>query len=225
MKPLEIRRAVTERYGRLARGGSCCGPGEAEVELGLESPLDHLALKPGEKVLDLGSGRGGEVLEVSRLVGPEGLAIGVDATPEMVWAARERAEALGASNVEYRLGEIEALPVADASVDVIISNCVINLSPDKSRVFGEARRVLRPGGRIIISDVVAAEEGVIPQGADWPSCGAGAAPVSDYRRWLEESGFTSIEISDRGSCGCGEGELRVAIVKAQKPRTRPEGRP
>ncbi len=217
MQPIEIRRAVTDRYRGLAQGGSCCGPGEAEVEqLGLESPLGYLDLRSGETFLDLGSGMGREVLEAAHQVAPRGLAVGVDATPEMVWRARSEAQAAGVKNAEFRLGEIEALPVADASIDALASNCVINLSPEKSRVFREAHRVLRPGGRVVISDVVLQEGGSVPVGAGWPECAAGAVPASNYRHWLEGSGFTSVEVRDRGDYCCG-GDLRVAIIRASKP--------
>ncbi len=218
MQPIEIRRAVTDRYRGLAQGGSCCGPGEAQVEhLGLESPLGYLDLRSGDTFLDLGSGAGREVLEAARKVGPHGLAIGVDATPEMVWRARLEAKAAGVENAEFRLGEIEALPVADSSVDALGSNCVINLSPDKSRVFRETHRVLKPGGCVVISDVVVREGGSVPEGSGWPECAAGAVPASDYRRWLEGSGFASVEVLDRGDYCCGGGDLRVAIIRASKP--------
>ncbi len=219
MQPIEIHRAVTDRYRGLAQGGSCCGPGEAEVEqLGLESPLGHLDLRPGDTFLDLGSGAGKEVLDAALQVGPRGLAIGVDATPEMVWRARSEAQVAGVKNAEFRLGEIEALPLADASVDALSSNCVINLSPEKPRVFREAHRVLKLGGRIVISDVVVREGGSVPEGAGWPECAAGAVPASDYRRWLERSDFANVEVLDRGGYCCGGGDLRVAIIKASKPR-------
>lgn len=136
-------------------------PGEANLGLGCGNPLSRADLKPGETVLDLGSGAGFDAFLAAGRVGKTGRVIGVDMTQEMVQKARANAEKLNVTNVDFRLGEIEKLPVRDLSVDVVISNCVINLSPDKSAVFGEIYRTLKPGGRIIISDVL--RSGTIPQ--------------------------------------------------------------
>lgn len=133
-------------------------PGEANLGLGCGNPISLADLKPGETVLDLGSGAGFDAFLAARRVGASGKVIGVDLTPEMVHKAGENAEKLSISNVDFRLGKIEELPVSDSSVDVVISNCVINLSPDKSAVFAEIHRSLRPGGRIIISDVLRSGE-------------------------------------------------------------------
>jgi len=133
-------------------------PGEANLGLGCGNPISMADLKPGETVLDLGSGAGFDAFLAAKRVGESGKVIGVDMTPEMVQKARTNAEKLNISNVEFRLGEIEKLPVSDSSVDVVISNCVINLSPDKSAVFGEIYRSLKPRGRIIISDILRSGE-------------------------------------------------------------------
>lgn len=175
-------------------------PVGSNLGLGCGNPHAIAGLQPGETVLDLGSGAGFDSFLAAAHVGKSGRVIGVDMTPEMIAKAREYAGSEGYSNVEVRLGEIENLPVADQSVDVIISNCVINLSPDKRRVFREAFRVLRPGGRLAISDVVATAplpEAVRNDLVLYSSCIAGAATITELETMLRESGFHDIRIQPK----------------------------
>lgn len=172
-------------------------PAGANLGLGCGNPQAIAALTPGEVVLDLGSGAGFDCFLAARQVGLSGRVIGVDMTPDMLAKARENARTGGYINVEFRLGEIEALPVADNSVDVIISNCVINLSPEKDRVFREAFRVLKPGGRLAISDVVATAEIPDDVRADLgmlSSCISGASMVTKIELMLREAGFAQLTI-------------------------------
>lgn len=199
-------------------GGGCCGPqttGEssrklgyseaeqgavpdgADLGLGCGNPQAIAALTPGMTVVDLGSGGGFDCFLAARQVGDTGRVIGVDMTPEMIVRARENAERDGTGNVEFRLGEIEALPVADDVADVILSNCVINLSPEKGKVFAEAFRVLKPGGRLAIADVVAIATIPPEIQADmdlYVGCTAGAALVADLESMLADAGFSDIRI-------------------------------
>jgi SAM-dependent methyltransferase len=204
---------------------SCCGPSEAAVELtdtaatlysseelaglpesvtgasaGCGNPLAIAELRPGQTVLDLGSGGGIDCFLAAKQVGPEGKVIGLDMTPEMIRLARRNAKTLGAKNVEFRFGEMEEMPLPDGSVDVIISNCVINLSPEKDAVFGEAYRVLRPGGRLSVSDMVVS--GALPQSIRdrldaWVGCIAGALEESDYLSKIRAAGFDKVEVVSR----------------------------
>ena len=166
------------------------------LSLGCGDPVSLAGLQPGQTVLDLGSGGGIDCFLAAQKVGPTGYVIGVDMTPAMLEKARLNKEKIGAVNVEFRLGEIEHLPVADSSVDVIISNCVINLSPDKAQVFREAYRALKPGGKLAVSDIVT--DGPLPARlksnlSAWAGCLAGALELQDYIAALEAAGFADVK--------------------------------
>jgi SAM-dependent methyltransferase len=247
-----IRGQVREAYANVAKGSAgcsvgCCGtegvgslalgytpedlasaPDGADLGLGCGNPQAIAALGPGETVLDLGSGAGFDCFLAAKRVGRTGRVIGVDMTPEMVAKARDNARRVEASNVEFRLGEIEHLPVADASVDAILSNCVINLSPDKRAVFREAFRVLKPGGRLAISDVIALRD-LPPALAEsveaLTGCVAGAAKIDELRSFLLEAGFEGVKITPRaesraiiGQCMPGtEDYVASATIEGTKP--------
>jgi len=173
-------------------------PEGANLGLGCGNPVALASLKPGETVLDLGSGAGFDAFLAAKRVGPEGRVIGVDMTPQMIERATTLARSHGYTNVEFRLGDIEALPLADASVDVIISNCVVNLTTDKGRAFREAFRVLRPGGRLMISDLALAKPlpEAIRQDLDaYGACVAGAMLKADYLRAIEAAGFSGVTLA------------------------------
>ena len=175
-------------------------PTGANMGLGCGNPQALAALRPGETVLDLGSGGGFDCFLAAQAVGEQGWVIGVDMTPEMVSKARQNSARAGFRNVEFRLGEIEHLPVADQSVDVILSNCVINLSPDKAQVFHDAFRVLKSGGRLAITDIVATAplpELVRHDFALYTGCVAGAAVIAELEHMLSAAGFTAIRIQPR----------------------------
>ena len=225
MKDDDIRKTVREGYGRIAeQSGSCCEPAvsccgsnqetlskamgytdeqlaslpeSADLGLGCGNPTALASLKEGEVVLDLGSGAGIDCFLAAAAVGKTGKAIGVDMTPTMLEKARENAQKGDFGNVEFRLGEIEHLPVADNSVNVVISNCVINLSPDKKQVFNEAYRVLKPGGRIMVSDIVLLKE--LPDSIKGSinalvGCVAGADTKENYLATIESAGFKDVKI-------------------------------
>ena len=194
-------------------------PKGANLGLGCGNPVALADLEEGETVLDLGSGPGIDCFLAARRVGPTGHVIGVDMTPDMLKLARSNAEEAGFDNVEFREGLIEEMPVADGEVDVIISNCVINLSPDKPQVFNEAFRVLRPGGRIMVSDIVL--EGELPDKVrdsvyEYVSCVAGASQKEDYLRYISEAGFEDVEIVDENSYS-GYPVVKSVKVRARKP--------
>ncbi|MDD5500609.1 MAG: arsenite methyltransferase [Candidatus Omnitrophica bacterium] len=232
MMEKDIKKAVREGYARIAeQGGSCCcGPSSsccgtnsaaqisrgigysdddltavpdgANLGLGCGNPVALAALKEGEVVLDLGSGAGFDCFLAADKVGEKGSVIGVDMTPEMVARARENARKGDYNNVEFRLGEIENLPVADSSVDVVISNCVINLSPDKKKVFKEVFRVLKPGGRLMVSDIVLLKpipSVVLDSIEMYVSCIAGASSKSDYLQAIEAAGFEAVEVMEQST--------------------------
>jgi arsenite methyltransferase len=221
-----IHENVQSRYAAIAesRSSSCCGPAEASgdcctpnnlynvelldglpvdvtgLSLGCGDPVTIAALNPGETVLDLGSGGGIDCFMAARQVGESGHVIGVDMTPAMLEKANANKAKMGVTNVEFRKGNIEALPVEDNTVDVIMSNCVINLSPDKASVFAEAFRVLKPGGRIAVSDIVTEGEFSPELQADidkWAECVTGAIEVDLYTGFMREAGFVDIQVADK----------------------------
>ena len=232
----DVREQVRKRYAEFAVIGSgCCdeqgfGPelyAGADTEgvpdaavlasLGCGNPPAVAELSEGETVLDLGSGGGIDVLLSARRVGETGMAYGVDMTDEMLELARRNAAEAGVTNVEFRKGHIEDIPLDDATVDVVISNCVINLSGDKPAVLREMFRVLRPGGRIGVSDVVADDDLTPEQRAErgsWVGCIAGALSFDEYRSGLAEAGFVDVSVESTHTVGEG---LHSAIVRAVKP--------
>lgn len=241
-----IKEGVRKRYAEKARGtASCCVP-EAKVcteesptiyslqereslpetvtsaPLGCGNPVALAELKPGEVVLDLGSGGGIDCFLASQQVGEKGKVIGLDMTAEMVELATNNARKLGTTNVIFLLGEMEDMPLANASVNVIISNCVINLSPDKDAVFQEAFRVLRSGGRLHVSDLVqkgrTKTDGHFDPEA-WAACIAGALPEQTYLRKIRKAGFRAVEVQEEVPYPCGgRNDLLSIKVRAIKPR-------
>ena len=256
MKDERIRKLVRKKYRALAKEGkSCCGPTGpcecaetpeavsrkigytaeemksapegANLGMGCGNPVALASLKEGEVVLDLGSGGGFDCFLAAKRVGERGKVIGVDMTPEMLEKARANARKGGYRNVEFRLGEIENLPAADGSVDVIISNCVINLSPDKERVFDEAYRVLRPGGRLMVSDIVLL--GGLPNflkdsAAALTGCVAGAMLKDDYIKAIKKAGFKDVSILGESNYPItsliNSPEVKAAIRKHRLSRER-----
>jgi arsenite methyltransferase len=234
---------AAEREDAQSAQSSCCGPSETAVEaagaarfyseeeldglpetvtdvsLGCGNPLAIAELQPGEVVLDLGSGGGIDCFLAARKVGPEGRVIGLDMTPDMIKLARRNAKKIGAANVDFRFGEMEEMPLPDGSVDAIISNCVINLSPDKDAVFREAYRVLRPGGRMSVSDIVV--DGDLPQIIRnqldaWAGCIAGALDEAVYLDKIRAAGFEGVDVVSRDHSDVDEGtewdEVQVIVA-------------
>jgi len=224
----DIKELVRDRYRRIARTGeSCCGagcscadtglaigyspedlaaaPDGANLGLGCGNPIALAGLRQGQTVLDLGSGAGFDCFLAAVRVGETGRVIGVDMTPEMIAKANANAAKAGIGNVEFRQGEIERLPVDDAEVDVVISNCVINLSPDKPAVFAEAFRALRPGGRLMVSDIVLLRplpEPVRRSAAAYAGCVAGASPKQEYLDAIGAAGFREVCVVGEDSSNC-----------------------
>ncbi|MGH3390654.1 MAG: arsenite methyltransferase [Actinomadura sp.] len=244
----DLRETVRRRYAAAAvqvieGGTACCGPESIEVDenfgstlyaaderdtlpaealaasLGCGNPTAVADLHPGERVLDLGSGGGIDVLLSARRVGPTGKAYGLDMTEEMLALALANATKAGARNAEFLKGSIEAIPLPANTIDVVISNCVINLSTDKPAVFTETFRVLKPGGRIGVSDVIADDDLTPEQRAergDYVGCIAGALSFTEYRRGLEAAGFTDIEITPTHEVA---DNMHSALIRATKPAT------
>jgi arsenite methyltransferase len=245
----DLKQIVREKYGELARvGGSCCGPTsccgpsdgesafvhinedytqregyvpEADLGLGCGIPIDAADLRPGQTVVDLGSGAGNDAFIARRYVGESGKVIGVDMTPDMIKKARENAAKVGLANVEFRLGELEALPVSGNSVDRVISNCVLNLVPDKRQAFREMHRILKPRGKFSVSDVVL--EGDFPeelkQAAElYVGCVAGAMQKSAYLDTLKETGFGEVRVAKEKILEVPE-ELLAAYLSGEQRRT------
>lgn len=252
----QVAQRAASSAGCCGSGASCCGPVASQpatadevsaaigyssdelsavpdgsnLGLGCGNPQAIASLKPGEVVLDLGSGAGFDSFLAAKAVGGGGQVIGVDMTPEMIGKARANIGKTEFRNVEFRLGEIENLPVADASVDAIISNCVINLSPEKQRVFAESYRVLKAGGRLAISDVVATADLPASVRADlalYTGCVSGAAPIGELRVMLEKAGFTKISIDPKDESRefirewLPDGKIEDYVVSATIEATKP----
>jgi arsenite methyltransferase len=245
-----IHAAVKEHYGRKAEkfSSECCGAkppcdcsssnnyskdqlqdlpeGLADVSLGCGNPVSEIDIREGDTVMDLGSGGGLDCFLAAKRVGPKGRVIGVDMTPQMIAKAQANAVKIGASNVEFRMGQIESIPVADGEVDVVISNCVINLSPDKPAVFREMYRSLKSGGRIAVSDIVT-NGPMTPLVAksleNWAGCIVGALDVAEYRRGLIGAGFVDVEVIPENTtplAGIAQnvpGFPYSALITAKKP--------
>jgi arsenite methyltransferase len=191
-------RAVAEAFG-YSPVELASIPADANLGLSCGNPTAFAKLRPGETVVDLGCGGGLDVLLAAAKVGPAGRAIGLDMTPEMIDRARRNAARQGTANVEFHLATIDQLPLADGSVDCLISNCVVNLAPDKAAVFREMFRVLKPGGRVAVSDIAlkkALPEELARSVAAYVGCVAGAIPIDDYRRGLEAAGFAAVQVVD-----------------------------
>ena len=223
----EIKKAVREHYGTaIKQQGSCCSPTpqtfdpeaagrfansagysaddlktmpDGVTSFGCGNPINFMDVKPGDTVLDLGSGSGLDLILAARKVGPTGKAIGLDMTPEMIDTCRDNIKKAGLTNAEVRMGEMEAMPVADSEVDWIISNCVINLSPEKEKVFAESFRVLKPGGKVMVSDIVASNlsDEMRSDMAAWVGCISGAVDEEVYLQMMRDAGFSDVKVVDK----------------------------
>ncbi|MEO5741541.1 MAG: arsenite methyltransferase [Vicinamibacterales bacterium] len=252
MEGTDIQKAVRQKYGEIATavksGGSCCGPSCCSTDdpitgnlyrrdqtaglpaeaitasLGCGNPTALIELREGETVLDLGSGGGIDVLLSARRVGSAGKVYGLDMTDEMLELARDNQRKAGVENVEFLKGDIQAIPLPSHSVDVVISNCVINLALDKNRVLEEAFRVLRPGGRFAVSDIIVRGEVSPALRRDmelWVGCIAGALDEADYTKKLRAAGFEGVNVETwrayEGVAGAAEGQFASAFIRARKP--------
>jgi arsenite methyltransferase len=252
---IDIKSVVRDKYGAIAQsaekragkgcgcGTNCCSDGsldmiggayadvdgyvaEADLALGCGLPTQHAGIAAGDVVLDLGSGAGIDAFVARRLVGDHGQVIGVDMTETMIERARANATKLGYDNVAFRLGEIEALPVADASIDVVISNCVLNLVPDKAKAFAETLRVLRPGGHFCVSDIVATgslPEGIQKAAALYVGCVAGAIPEAEYLAVIRAAGFGDVRIAERKPVALPDEVLRGHLSPTELREFRASG--
>jgi ubiquinone/menaquinone biosynthesis C-methylase UbiE len=248
----QIKTTVREHYAALVKSGEpCCSPSNScnteiivgefanqngytnaqlssipsdavDNSFGCGNPLMYADICEGDVVLDLGSGAGIDVLLAAKLVGTSGRVIGIDMTPEMIEKAQKNAEEADAKNVEFRLGEIESMPVEDESVDWVISNCVINLAPDKDSVFREAYRVLKPGGKLLVSDIVANH---LPKWlrstiSNWANCISGALPEDQYLDAIRRAGLDEIQVFSKSPYAkIGKAEVASIKVGALKPKT------
>ncbi|MGD8813583.1 MAG: arsenite methyltransferase [Anaerolineales bacterium] len=236
----EVRQFYAKKAEKQVGEGSCCEPqgcgcgsGESTrseipsdvtgFSLGCGDPITAAELQPGETVLDLGSGGGLDCFLAAQIVGPQGFVIGTDMTEGMIERAKQSAASLGFDNVDFRRGLIEDIPADDQSVDVVISNCVINLSPDKPAVLRDAFRVLRPGGRFVVADIVTPGEMLAQyreQTDSWASCVAGAPPIDIYREQLAQAGFMDIDLQSVDGIPLdmiAPGTPFSALVRAHKP--------
>ncbi len=231
MDATAIRERVRDRYRKAAAGNRCCEegvadyaaselaliPAESVLGLGSGNPVRHAALKPGETIVDIGSGAGVDVFLAAAVVGPSGRAIGIDMTPQMVDRARSATTRNRVANVEFHRALIEDLPLPSSSADVVLSNCVVNLSPDKAAVFREAFRVLKPGGRLVISDVV--QERLLAEIQDDCGCVATAMVRGEYLETILAVGFRNFEVLEDRPWRSGPGGLDASAItlRAIKP--------
>ena len=250
----QLKKLVREKYGEIAGTSSgccsstCCGVAEtsssdytifaddytqlegynaaADLKLGCGVPTEFAAIKPGNVVVDLGSGAGNDAFVARRLTGSTGRVIGVDMTPQMIEKARANASAIGADNVEFRLGEIEAMPLNDNSADVVISNCVLNLVPDKEKAFREIFRILRPAGHFSISDVVLAAplpDGLKRAAEMYAGCVAGASLKEDYLAIIQKQGFQKVAIQVEKPISVPDDVLEKYLTAAEIGRLKAQG--